>query len=95
MSQFRPVFRTLNSTSVVLSSGFMVGFVYELKFSKKTLEHPIKTLFNASIGGCLTYFGAAIVHDLLPRNLRFTIPLLACASCSYYLYKASSSDSKI
>lgn len=94
MSKFRNLFQTLNSPRVVLGSGFMIGFVYDLKFNERTLEYPLSSIFNASIGGFITYLGAAIVHDFIPWRLRFIVPLTAGASCIYYKYKDFNENKK-
>jgi len=80
------LYSKLISPSVVLGSGFMIGFTHALKFNKETLDHPLSSLFTASIEGCLTYWGASIVCDLIPTEVRIAIPVLATASCIYYKY---------
>jgi hypothetical protein len=87
MSKFKSILRTLNSTNVVLGSGFMLGFVHEIKFKESTLRAPLSTLFSASTLGFLTYCGSAIVHDLIPPQLRFLIPVMTAMSCVYYKIK--------
>ena len=86
MSTVDMILKTLNSTNAVLTSGFLIGFTYELKFSKKTLQYPLSTLFNSVIGGFITFLGASLLHDFIPPNLRFIVPVLATASCLYYKY---------
>ena len=86
MNGMKGMFNTLNSSRVVLGSGFMIGFVYELKLSKRTLEYPLTTICDATLGGFVTYLGTELLYEFIPMNLRFVIPLAACASCVYYKY---------
>ena len=83
----KKIFSTLNSPRVILGSGFMIGFVYELKLNEKTLEYPLTTICNATLGGFITYLGTELMYEFIPPNLRFVIPVAACASCIYYKYR--------
>jgi hypothetical protein len=84
MDKMRTLVTTLNSESVVVLSGFMIGFVNRVKFNTNTLENPLSSLFDASVLGFFTSLGAKIVASFLPSNLKFMIPTLAVLSCIYY-----------
>jgi hypothetical protein len=86
MSFLNTALATLNSNQVVYSSGFMIGFVYDFKFNKKTLHFPLSTIFNSAISGFFTAIGADIVSGFLPPSLKFIIPVAAIASCIYYKF---------
>ncbi|QKF94212.1 hypothetical protein QKU48_gp0754 [Fadolivirus algeromassiliense] len=77
----------LNNDSAVVTSGFMIGFMHELKFNESTLQNPLSTIFSASISGFITSLGASVVGSILPQQMRFIIPIAAVTSCSYYKYK--------
>lgn len=81
------IIRHLNSDSVVASSGFMLGFVHEFKFNKKTLDAPLSAMFSASISGFVTSIGASIVGTLTPHPYRALIPVAALVSCAYHKHQ--------
>lgn len=80
-------FQRLSSPRVISWSGFMVGFVYELKLNETTLEYPLSTIAGATLCGIITSFGAEILSSVIPVHMRFIIPASAGASCVYYKYK--------
>jgi hypothetical protein len=86
MSFLSTALANLNSEQYVLSSGFMIGFIYSFKFNRRTLHYPLSTIFDSALSGYLTLWGAKIVSNYLPSNLRFIIPLAAIASCIYYKF---------
>lgn len=79
--------QTLNSEEAVLISGFMIGFMYDFKFTTETLEYPLTTIFNSALSGLLTFIGAGLVAGFLHKDLHFIIPVTAVASCLYYKWK--------
>ena len=86
---------TLSTPNTIGLSGFMIGFMHRLKFTTETLDQPLSTLFDSAWAGFFTCFGAQIVADFLPPQLKFMIPLLAMCSCIYYKSNDLSSDSSI
>jgi len=86
MSTIMKVMASLNSETVIVTSGFMIGFLYEFKFNKKTLDNPLSTIFNSSISGFIMSIGASIVGGFIPSPMKCIIPLTAVASCAYYKY---------
>jgi len=86
MSFLNTVLVKLNSDQSVSVSGFMIGFLYDFKFNRRTLHFPLSTIFNSAIAGFFTAIGAKIVSGFIPSNLKFIIPLMAIASCFYYKY---------
>ena len=84
MEAVQRILTTLSTPDAINVSGFMIGFMYRLKFTKETLDRPLSTLFDSSISGFFTLLGAQIVADFLPPQLRFFIPLLAVCSSVYY-----------
>ena len=85
MSKWK-LLNVLNSEAVVLSSGFMFGFINGIGFNKDTLHSPLSTLFNASVYGFFTYLGVGFVSVFLPQPLHFLIPTLTASSCVYHKY---------
>lgn len=86
MSFISTALAKLNSDQSVTLSGFMIGFIYSFKFNKRTLQYPLSTIFDSALSGFLTAWGADIVGNFIPPNLRFIIPLTAIASCIYYKF---------
>lgn len=80
------LFKFLNKDETVLASGFAVGFLYEFKFNKKTLEQPLSTIFSSSISGLFCSFGAVIVGSIVPPHMKFIIPVTSVVACGYYKY---------
>ena len=85
MTEFAIIlFEKLNSVTVVQTSGFLLGFIYTVKFNKQTLKKPLTTILNASFKGIITAIGSLIVGGFLPPNVRFIIPIITTISCIYY-----------
>jgi len=80
------LFDILNSHKVVLAAGFASGFVYAFKFTKRTLDYPLTTIFNSAASGLLTLWGTSLFFESVPDELRFIIPLTVGASCLYWKY---------
>ncbi len=91
---FRSILNSLNSEQIVMGSGFMIGFLYEFKLSKRTVNNPLTTIFNASIGGFLTYIGTGVISSILPPGMLFIIPVTAGVSCVYWKYNDIKKDKK-
>jgi len=92
--KIREMFKFLNSDSVVLTSGFLLGFIHSFKLNKETIERPYSTLGNASIDGFFTLIGAGVLSLLLPRSCLFLIPSTTLVSCTYYKYKDLTTSEK-
>lgn len=80
------IVKNLNSENVIVGSGFMIGFMYDFKFNKKTLDNPLSTILNSLIGGFFCSLGASIVGSIIPYPYRMIIPCVATASCIKYKY---------
>jgi hypothetical protein len=81
------ILQILNSDIAVRTSGFMVGFMYEFKFKRQTLDAPLSAILNASVSGFFTFLGAIIVSIFVPIPIRFIIPVTSTLACVYYKWK--------
>ncbi len=79
----------LNTEAAVSTSGFAIGFVSVVASRSDSLQFPLSAMVSAGLSGLLCRYGAECLSDMLiPKEFRFLFPLMACASCFYYVKKA-------
>lgn len=83
---YTDILTTLNSPKAVLTAGFLSGFIYNFKLSKRTLNYPLSTLFNSALSGMITLFGSSFLLKWFHEDFRFIIPLTVATSCIYWKY---------
>lgn len=78
------IIKMLNDPKVIQTSGFMIGFMYEFKFRKKTLDNPLSAIFIAAFSGIVTSINASYISACLPEPVKCVIPITGIVACIYY-----------
>ena len=83
----KDIYLQLCSTELVCTVGFALGFLYDFKFNKETLLNPLSTIFNSTLSGVVTLWGASILCGIFPPPLLCATTILGTTSCVYYVIR--------
>ncbi len=92
ITMLQQLFLSSNSNCSVVLSAFVLGMVLTLKDNSvkdndKFLSNPLKKHINVLTNGFLSASLAQFMAIIIPKYLRFLIPLTTLITCLYYKKK--------